>query len=99
MRTYTLIAQSKNTNAFGLREHLFLAPDGTGWRALRSLSGPSSRLHPGDSLEFDPHVGPASRNRRHGEGWEASQRLASCPPALAARVIREAQDLAQAGQS
>lgn len=97
MKTYTLISQSRNTNAFGLREHLFLAPDGTGWRSLRSLSGPQHR--PGDRIEFDPQAGPASRNRRHGEGWESSARLASVPPALARRVIDEAERTAQAGQS
>lgn len=86
MKTYTLITISKNTNRFGLREHLFLAPDGTGWRALRSAYTPD-QFKRGDQLEFDGAQGPASRRF---ESWECCVPIAACPPAFAAKVIAEA---------
>jgi hypothetical protein len=87
---FTIIAISKNTNSFGHREFLFLAPCGTGWRATRSLAGEQPR--PGDTLEFDPQQGPASRR---GEVWECSRTLASVPPKFARKVIDEARSAAE----
>ena len=87
---FTIIAISKNCNAFGHREFLFLAPCGTGWRATRSLYGEQPKA--GDTLEFDALQGPSSRRF---ETWECPAKLASVPPALAARVIREARQAAE----
>lgn len=88
--TFTVIAISKNCNAFGHREFIFLAPCGTGWRATRSIHG--EQPHEGDTLGFDPLLGPASRRF---ETWECPAPLAPVPPAFAARVIREARSAAQ----
>lgn len=87
---FTIVAVSKNTNRFGHREFLFLAPCGTGWRALRSAYGEQPRE--GDTLGFDPLLGPASRR---GETWECSAPLAPVPAKFAARVIREARTAAE----
>jgi hypothetical protein len=87
---FTIVAISKNTNAFGHRGFIFLAPCGTGWRATRSAYG--EQPHEGDTLGFDPLLGPASRR---GETWECSAPLASVPAKFAARVIREARTAAQ----
>lgn len=89
---FTIVAISKNTNRFGHREFIFLAPCGTSWRATHSIHG--EQPHEGDTLGFDPVLGPASR-RGEFETWECTARLASVPPALAARVIREARTAAE----
>jgi hypothetical protein len=89
---FTIIAISKNTNSFGHREFLFLAPCGTGWRATRSLYTPDPQPRPGDTLEFDARQGPASRR---GEVWECSRALASVPPKFARKVIDEARRAAE----
>ena len=88
---FTIVAISKNTNRFGHREFIFLAACGTGWRALRSIHG--EQPHEGDTLGFDPLLGPASRR---GESWECSAPLAPVPGKFAARVIREARQAAEA---
>jgi len=89
---FTIIAISKNTNAFGHREFLFLAPCGTGWRATRSLYGPGPQPKAGDTLEFDTLQGPSSRRF---ETWECSARLAPTLPKNARKVIDEARTAAQ----
>lgn len=87
---FTIIAISKNTNAFGHREFLFLAPCGTGWRATRSLCGEQPRA--GDTLEFDALQGPSSRRF---ETWECPAKLTPVPPKFARKVIDEARSAAQ----
>ena len=87
---FTIIAISKNTNAFGHREFLFLAPCGTGWRATRSIHGTQPKA--GDTLEFDPQLGPSSRRF---ETWECCHTLACVPPKFARKVIDEARSAAQ----
>lgn len=89
---FTIIAISKNTNSFGHREFLFLAPCGTGWRATRSLYTPDPQPKAGDTLEFDTYEGPASR--RDGT-WECSRTLAAVPAKFARKVIDEARTAAQ----
>lgn len=89
---FTIIAISKNCNAFGHREFLFLAPCGTGWRATRSLYTPDPQPREGDTLEFDALRGPSSRR---GETWECSRTLAPVPPAFARKVIDEARRAAE----
>jgi hypothetical protein len=89
---FTIIAISKNTNAFGHREFLFLAPCGTGWRATRSLYSPDPQPKAGDTLEFDALQGPSSRRF---ETWECPRTLASVPPKFARKVIDEARTAAQ----
>lgn len=93
MRTpFTIITISKNTNRFGHREFIFLAPDGTGWRATRSIHG--EQPHEGDALGFDSILGPASRRGEFGT-WECSAKLASVPPNFARKVIDEARKAAE----
>ena len=87
---FTIIAISKNTNSFGHREFLFLAPCGTGWRATRSIHGEQPKA--GDTLEFDPQLGPSSRRF---ETWECPARLAPVPAEFARKVIDEARTAAQ----
>lgn len=89
---FTIIAISKNTNSFGHREFLFLAPCGTGWRATRSLYSPDPQPKAGDTLAFCPLQGPSSRRF---ETWECPAKLASVPPKFARKVIDEARTAAQ----
>ena len=87
---FTIVAISKNTNRFGHREFIFLAPCGTSWRATRSIHG--EQPNEGDTLGFDPVLGPASRRF---ETWECSAKLASVPPNFARKVIDEARSAAE----
>lgn len=89
---FTIIAISKNCNAFGHREFTFLSPDGAGWRATRSIHG--EQPHEGDTLGFDPVLGPASRRGEFGT-WECSAKLAPVPPNFARKVIDEARKAAE----
>jgi hypothetical protein len=89
----TIIAISSNTNAFGLRSHLLLSPDGRAWRALLSAYGsPSHRV--GDTLAFA--VSPdGQRVSRTGEAWECTGPIAPCSPATAAALIAGARRSAE----
>lgn len=70
----TIIAISSNTNAFGLRSHLLLSPDGRAWRALLSAYGSTSHRI-GDTLAFT--VSPDGQHvSRTGEAWERTAPLA-----------------------
>ena len=89
---FTIVAISKNTNRFGHREFLFLAPCGTSWRATHSIHG--EQPHEGDTLGFDPVLGPASRRGEFGT-WECSAKLAPVPPNFARKVIDEARKAAE----
>jgi hypothetical protein len=89
---FTIVAISKNTNRFGHREFIFLAPCGTSWRATHSIHG--EQPHEGDTLGFDPVLGPASRRGEFGT-WECSALVAPVPTKFAARIIREARKAAE----
>lgn len=76
-KSYTVIAVSSNTNSFGYKSILALAPDGTGIAILKQAYGIETLPVRGDTVTEADGYGPA-------------RPLPSVIPALAAKIIREA---------
>lgn len=77
MKTYTVIQVSENTNSFGYRSLLCLAPDGEGIELLRQAYSPDPVPEQGDEVEVPE------------EGEYLSRELPSVSPKQAKELIAQ----------
>lgn len=82
LQTFTVVAVSTNTNSFGLKSIMCLAPSGEGLQLLQSANGGSPVPVRGDQLELDPLSLPRGI-------YECPRKLDNVEPALAAGILAE----------